>query len=142
DLCRRLAPPPPPPVVVVPPPVAVVVAPPVVVVAPPRVRPRLAVFGFVVNCKPGLVPPAISDWAADQMASYCAGSYELIDRGEVCWYMGRLNITMSDLLRDPVARRCLAQSLGARYFVFGAIQETASFNVSTTLVDAESGATT
>jgi hypothetical protein len=66
----------------------------------------------------------------------------LIDRGEVCWYMGRLGITMRDVLTQPAARLALAQALGARFFVFGAIQQTGSFNVSTHLIDAQSGART
>jgi hypothetical protein len=65
------------------------------------------------------------------------GSYEIIDRGEVCWYMGRLGLTMREVLNDPVARRCLAQSLNARYFVFGTLRETASFDVDTHLFDTE-----
>jgi tetratricopeptide (TPR) repeat protein len=129
DNCQPYLPPPPPPPVVV-------------VVPPPPPRPRLAVFGFVVNAQPGLVPPATGDWAADHFASYFGGGYELIDRGEVCWYMGRLGITMRDVLNDPVARRCLAQALNARFFVFGAVVQTNSFNVSTHLLDAESGART
>jgi tetratricopeptide (TPR) repeat protein len=118
----------------------VVTPPPVVVVAP--ARPRLAVFGFLLGCEPGLVPPAIGEWAADQLASYFGAGYEVIDRGEVCWYMGRLGITMREVLNDPAARRCLAQALNARFFVFGAIEQTHSFNVTTHLMDAETGART
>ncbi|MFM7150509.1 MAG: hypothetical protein ACKO23_11750, partial [Gemmataceae bacterium] len=166
DSCRPLiAPPPPPPVVVVPPPIVivpqpvvvipqpVVIAPqPVIVVPPPPpvlvrppvvlARPRVAVFGFLVNCRPGLVPPAASELFADQFAGYCRGSYEIIDRGEVCWYMGRLGLTMREVLNDPIARRCLAESLNARYFVFGSLRETASFDVETHLIDAETGSRT
>jgi tetratricopeptide (TPR) repeat protein len=124
DTCRRLVPPPPP----------------VVVVAAPR--PRLAVLGFYCGGDPGLVPAALGDWAADSVAPYLGGNYELIDRGEVCWYMGRLGLTMRDLLRDAEARLCLARALHARFFVFGTVQPTASFNVDTHLVDAETGART
>ena len=85
------------------------------------------------------MPPSTGEWAADHFASYC-GDFELIDRGEVCWYMGRLGITMREVLRDPPARRVLAQALNARYFVFGAIEQTASFNVNIHLIDAETGA--
>jgi tetratricopeptide (TPR) repeat protein len=143
DACRGFVPPPPPPppVVVAPPPVTVL-TPPAVVVAPQPVvvvRPRVAVFGFVPS-RPTLVPPAETELLAEQFASYCRGSHEVIDRGEVCWYMGRLNLTLADVLRDPVSRRCLAQALHASYFVYGSIVETASFNVETHLVDAETGA--
>jgi hypothetical protein len=148
DACRNFAPPPPPvfvvpprppvvvapPIGVFPPPVVVPPRPPVVIVAPPR--PRMAIFGFVPG-RVGLVPPAATDLLADQLAWYMGGSYEIIDRGEVSWFMGRLGLTMRDVLNDPVARRCLAQSLNARFFVFGTLRETASFNVDTHLFDAE-----
>jgi len=145
DACRRFAPPvvvAPPPVVIAPPPVVVTPAPIVVAPPPPPVvlvaplRPRMAIFGFVPG-RPDLVPPATTDLLAEQLAWYMGGSYEIIDRGEVCWYMGRLGLTMREVLTDPLARRCLAQALNARFFVFGTLQETASFNVDTHLFDAE-----
>src|SRR5262249_46235385 len=40
---------------------------------------------------------------------------------------------------DASARRWLGRALNVRFFVFGVIQQTASFNVSTHLVDAETG---
>src|SRR5258708_38348823 len=123
DGCRDAVPPPPPQVVVVP------------VVS----RPRVAVFGFLLNSSPGLVPPNIGEWASDHFASYC-GDYELIDRGEGCWYMGRLGITMRDVLRDPAGTRCRAQAVNARCFVCGATERTASVNVSTRLLEAEAAA--
>jgi tetratricopeptide (TPR) repeat protein len=128
ERCRPHLPPPPPPAVVV--------------VAPPPVRPRLVVFSFLVNSDPGLVPPAIGDWATDQMAGYFGPSYDIIERGEVCWYMGRLGITYRDVVCDPAARVCLAQALNARYFVYGSIVQTHSFDVTTHLIDAQSGART
>jgi hypothetical protein len=129
DSCKPRLPPPPPP------PVVVVNVPPPVVVAPSRI----AVLNFVVNADPSLVPPAFGDWAAEQMASYFTPSYHVVDRGEVCWYMGRLGLTYRDVLVDASARRWLGRALNVRFFVFGAIQQTASFNVTTHLVDAESG---
>lgn len=130
-------------VVAAPPPVVVTPAPVVVAPAPVFVaRPRLAVFNFVLNCAPGLVPPATGDWAADHFTSYCGTTYEIVERGEVCWYMGRLGITMRDVLNNANARRCLAQALNVRFFLFGTIEQTASFNVTAHLVDAESGART
>jgi tetratricopeptide (TPR) repeat protein len=116
-------------------------APPPVLMTVAPIRPRLAVLGFLLAAAPGVAPANLGELAADQFASYCS-DYELIDRGEVSWYMGRLGITMRDLLRDPVARRCLAQALNVRFFVFGSIQQTASFVVSSHLIDAESGART
>ncbi len=146
-----LPPPPPPPVVVVAPQPVVVVpnplafppaAPVVVLPPPPPVRPRLIVFNFLVNSPPGLVPPAIGDWAADQFAAHFVPAFEIVERGEVCWYMGRLGITMRDVLNDAIARRTLAQALNVRFIVFGAIQQTASFDVTSHMIDAETGART
>lgn len=137
ERCRPHLPPPPPP----PPPPAVVVvtpAPPPVVIVPVA-RPRIAVMNFVVNAAPGLVPPAFGDWATEQIASYFNPMYEIVDRGEVCWYMGRLGITMRDVLANPSARVCLGRALNVRFFVFGAIQQTASFDVTTHMVDVETG---
>src|SRR5205807_5495678 len=106
DRCKPYLPPPPPPP---PPPSAVVVvqdplAPPPVVVVVPPVRPRLVVFNFLVNCDPGLVPPAFGDVASDHFASCFGATYQIVDRGEVCWYMSRLGITMRDVLTNPGAR--------------------------------------
>jgi tetratricopeptide (TPR) repeat protein len=142
DRCTPYLPPPPPPPP--PPSVAVVVqdplAPPpvLVVVTPPR--PRMVVFNFLVSADPGLVPPAFGDTASDHFASCFGATYEIVDRGEVCWYMGRLGITMRDVLTSPGARIALAQSLNVRFFAYGIIQQTASFNVTTHLIDAETGA--
>lgn len=137
DRCRPYLPPPaPPPVPVVRPAGAAVVAAP----QPPPERQRIVVFNFVVNAQPGLVPPAVGEWAADQFASYWGRGYDVVERGEVCWYMGRLGLTLRDVLTDDGARRCLAQALNARYLLFGAIEQTNSFNVSTHMIDAETGA--
>jgi tetratricopeptide (TPR) repeat protein len=130
ERCKQLAPPPPPPPVVV-------VAPPVVVV-----RPRIAVFNFLVDAPPGLVPAGCDNWAADQLSACFASQYEVIDRGEVCWWMGRLGITMSDVLNDPSARVALAQPLHACFFVFGGMRHTASFDVTAHMMDAQTGAKT
>src|SRR5262249_8645075 len=109
------------------------------VVVPPA-RPRMVVFNFLVSSDPGLVPPAFGDVAADHFASCFGATYEIVDRGEVCWYMGRLGITMRDVLTNAGARIALAQALNVRFFAYGVIQQTASFNVSTHLIDAETGA--
>jgi tetratricopeptide (TPR) repeat protein len=136
DRCRPLLPPPPPPP---PPPMVVVVAPPptVVVVVPPR--PRIVVMNFLVDADPRLAPAGLGDWAADHMASCFAANYEVVDRGEVAWYMGRLGVTMRDLAVNISARRWLGRALNVRYFAFGVVQQTASFNVTAHLVDAETG---
>lgn len=142
--CRPFLPPPPPPIVVVPPPVVVVrptlpLPPPVVVVPPPFIRPRVIFFSFVVNADPGLVPSRYGDLLADQYASYFGNTLDIIDRGEVCWYMGRLGITMREVLNDPSARYCLAQALNARFILYGTVQQTFSFDVNSHLIDARTG---
>jgi tetratricopeptide (TPR) repeat protein len=137
ERCRPHLPPPPPP----PPPAVVVLtpAPPPPIVIVPVARPRIAVLNFVVNADPGRVPPAFGDWATDQICSYFNPTYEIVERGEVCWYMGRLGITMRDVLANPSARLCLGRALNVRFFVFGAIQQTASFDVTTHMIDVENG---
>jgi tetratricopeptide (TPR) repeat protein len=135
DRCRELLPPPPPsPVVVIgaPPPLPVVVV----------VRPRIAIFNFLIDAPPGLVPIGCDNWVADQLAACYAPTHEIIDRGEVCWWMGRLGITMRDVLNDPASRVALAQALNARFFVFGGMKHTASFDVTTTMIDAQNGGKT
>jgi tetratricopeptide (TPR) repeat protein len=119
-----------------PPPVVVVAPAPVIVVA----RPRIAVLNFVVNADPGRAPPGFGDWAADQLASYFVPAYEVVDRGELFWYMGRLGLTVRDVATDAAARRWLGRAMNVRFFAFGIVQQTASFDVSTHVVDAESGA--
>jgi tetratricopeptide (TPR) repeat protein len=114
----------------------------VVLAPPPPLRPRLVVFNFLVSSDPGLVPPAVGDWAADQCGAYFGGTYEVVERGEVCWYMGRLGVTMRDVLVNVSARQALAQALNVRFFLYGTIQQTASFDVSTHLIDATTGART
>jgi tetratricopeptide (TPR) repeat protein len=47
---------------------------------------------------------------------------------------------MRDVLTSAGARIALAQALNVRFFAYGVIQQTASFNVSTHLIDAETGA--
>jgi hypothetical protein len=49
---------------------------------------------------------------------------------------------MRDVLNDPTARVALAQSLNARFFVFGGMRHTASFDVTAHMVDAQTGAKT
>ena len=116
--------------------------PPMVDVSRYTFRPRLVVFSFLLNTPPGLVPPNLGDWASDQFAAYFGPSYEIVDRGEVCWYMGRLGITFRDVLTDPGARVALAQAMNARYYCFGTVVPTASLDVEAHLMDANTGTRT
>jgi tetratricopeptide (TPR) repeat protein len=99
-------------------------------------RPRLAIVNFPAF---GDVPPGLGPWTAEQIAPYFCPPYEVVDRGEVFWWMGRLGLTIRDLMQDPAARRYLGRALEVRYFLVGAIRQTASFDVATHLLDAENG---
>lgn len=113
-------------------------APPVFVPAP-IVRPRLAVLDFLVVGEPVVVPPYLSWWTAEHIAYYMSPPYEIVSRAELFWWMGRLGITTRDLLLDPVARLYLGRALNVRYFLTGHLVQTASFDVTTYVVDAEFG---
>lgn len=112
------------------------VPPPVYFVA----KPRIAIMPFMTLANTPFGPPAyLSYWTPNHLAPYFAYRYEVVDPSEVYWYMGRMGLTMNDILVDPNARRWLARAVGVRYFLFGNHIETASFNVNTYLVDAEFG---
>jgi tetratricopeptide (TPR) repeat protein len=111
--------------------------PPPVVIATPR--PRLAVFNFLTQGDPRVVSPGLGPWTAEQIAPYFFPTYEIVDRAEVFYYMARLGLSVRDVLLDPAARRWLGRALNVRYFLFGAVRETASFDVETHLLDVEFG---
>jgi tetratricopeptide (TPR) repeat protein len=71
-------------------------------------HPRLAVLDF--NDR--------SWWMADHIAPYFSPTYDVVERGEVFWYMNRLGLTAADVLKDASARRWLARALNVRGFVF------------------------
>ncbi|MBL8799029.1 MAG: hypothetical protein JNM56_34405 [Planctomycetia bacterium] len=129
--------PPPPPVVIAP----VVPVVPVVPVLPPPVfiKPRVAIFNFAMFTDPRLLPAGFTDWVSAYYAQQFAPWYDVIDRGELFWHMGRLGLTVNDVLTNFQARRWLAQALDVRFFIFGTIQQTASYDVSSHIVDAETG---
>jgi tetratricopeptide (TPR) repeat protein len=134
DRCRSQLPPPPPP----PRPEVVVVTPPAVVIAPPP-RPRIVVVNFLVNADPGLAPPGLGDWAADQLAACYAPTYEVVDGSQLNWYLAATGGSVRDLAVNASARLWLGRALGVRFFAFGVVQQTASFTVTTHLVDVETG---
>src|SRR5262249_20798713 len=114
--------------------------PPVVVIAaPPPPPPRLAVLDFVECGPPSVIPPGLGAWAAQEMAPYFAPASEVVARGELFGWMGRLGMTYRDLVTDPAARRWLGRALGARFFVVGTLRETTSFDAAASLLDAETG---
>ena len=59
-----------------------------------------------------VVAPGLGPWTADQLAPYFAANYHVVDRAEVYYYMGRLGLTLRDVLLDPSARLCLARAMG------------------------------
>jgi tetratricopeptide (TPR) repeat protein len=113
--------------------------PPVVVVAStpvPMMRPRVALLDFF-ETDPRL-PAGLGAWTPRAMAPYFAPHYDVVDPGEVYWFMGKMGLTLSDIVGDPIARRWLGRALGIQYFVFGYITP-GSFRVTTYMVHAEQG---
>jgi tetratricopeptide (TPR) repeat protein len=109
----------------------------VIVVAPPP--PRIAFVNFYVTGAPVIVPPYWSYWVPQQLAWYSTPQYQVVDPGELNWWMWRMGMTVQDLMYNPYARRWLGRALNIRYFAFGSIVQTGSFDVNTYLIDAENG---
>jgi tetratricopeptide (TPR) repeat protein len=116
------------------------VPPPVVVVAAPVIvaKPRIAVLNFMTVGDPRFVSPSLGPWTAQNLAPYFTPYYDVVDPAEVYWYMGRMGMTMRDLMDDPSARRWLARAVGVRYFVLGTV-EYGSIDVNAYMLDAEFG---
>jgi tetratricopeptide (TPR) repeat protein len=131
DRCRAYLPPPPPPPIEV----IVVEQPP----PPPPPRPRLAILHFAEIGDPDLIPPGLGCWTADNLAPYFSPPYEVVDSGEVFWWMRRLGLSVRDVATDPVARRWLGRALGVRFFLFGTLRQGGRLEAATHLVDAEYG---
>ena len=103
-------------------------------------RPRVAVIDFVTTGDPALVPPGLGAWAAENVAPYLCPPYDVADRGEVYWYMGRLGLTLRDVVVDPLARLYLGRALNARFVVLGTLRATpAGLDVMGYLIDTEAG---
>lgn len=102
-------------------------------------RPRVAVLNFVVLVPPALAPPGFDSWAAEQVASYLGPGCDVVDRGTVFWYMGRLGLSMRDVVTDAPARRWLAKAINAQFFLFGLVEPSTPLKLTTCLIDAESG---
>ena len=81
------------------------------IVATPS-RPRVAVLNFGTWGRRSVVPSFLGPCTADAIAPYFSGSFDVVDRCQVLWYMHRLGFTMGDVLTDPCARRWLARALG------------------------------
>jgi colicin import membrane protein len=102
-------------------------------------RDRLAFLNFFVSGDGRVVSPELSTWTPDQLMPYFSRGYDVVDRGEVFWMMGRLGLTLSDVLKDTSVRRWLGRALGVRYFVVGRIQAMNGISVTTSMLDAEQG---
>jgi tetratricopeptide (TPR) repeat protein len=100
-------------------------------------RPRVVIFDFLTPGGPSSVPNALGSWTADNLVPYFASRFEVVDRGLAYWYMARLGLSLRDVALDPSARFWLGRALNARYFVFGALNPTASFDARTRVVDVE-----
>ncbi|HMP59924.1 MAG TPA: hypothetical protein PKD86_11270, partial [Gemmatales bacterium] len=113
--------------------------PPSVILPPPP--PRVAVVNFQVAGDPRILPPSLSGWLPEQLAPYFMPAMEVVDRGQLYWYMGRLGITVHDLVFNLEARRWLGRALGARFLVLGAVQTLPDGRISllTVMVDTEFG---
>ncbi|MSR53727.1 MAG: tetratricopeptide repeat protein [Gemmataceae bacterium] len=113
--------------------------PPPVVFVP--MRPRLVVLPFAEFrdpfAFPSSIPLGLGLWTGDAIAPYFSGQFDIVDKGELFWWMGRLGMTMRDVLTNPHARLCLGRALGARFFLMGSLREVASFDATTHLIDAE-----
>ncbi len=107
----------------------------------PVLRPRLIVTAFVEFrdplAFPSSIPPNLGIWTADTIAPYFANQFDVVNTGEVVWWMGRLGLTLRDVLTNPAARLTLGRAVGARFFLTGSLREVASFDVTTHLLDAE-----
>jgi tetratricopeptide (TPR) repeat protein len=103
------------------------------------VKPRIAVLPFLTVGNPFVVPPGLATWTPANLAPYFSSRFEIVDPAEIYWFMGRMGMTMRDLMFDVNARRWLGRAVGARYFVLGSCVETTSFDVNTYLIDAELG---
>jgi tetratricopeptide (TPR) repeat protein len=106
---------------------------------PPVRRTRLAILPFYIAASPQAIPSGWATWMQNQLMPYFDTTYDVIDPGEVHWMMGRLGITMGDVLHDASIRRWLGRAVGVRYFVVGRMQPLQGFIVTTALLDAEQG---
>jgi tetratricopeptide (TPR) repeat protein len=116
-------------------------APPAIETPVPTPKPRLAVADFPAFDRDWLASDFdyLGQAVAERIGPYFGASYELVDRAEWHWWMGRLGITYQDLITDRVARVYLCRALNVRYVLFGDVTVTAGYDASAYLVDAEYG---
>jgi tetratricopeptide (TPR) repeat protein len=102
-------------------------------------HPRVAVLDFLVVGDARVAPPSLSWWTADNIGPYLSPTYDVVERGELFWYMNRLGLSAADLHKDPSARRWLARALNVRGFLFGSVREARGLTATAHLVDADYG---
>ncbi len=106
----------------------------------PAPRLRLAVLDFVTPGDPRAVSPGLGPWTAESLAPYYSPPYEVIDRRQVYWYMGRMGLSLRDVIVDPAARALLAQALDTRFFIVGTLRPTpGGLETTAHLLDAAAG---
>src|SRR5262249_55070862 len=101
-----------------------------------QVRPRDAVLNFAEF---GGDPSYLGPWTAEEITPYFSTQFEPIDRDELHWWMGRLGVTLRDLLTDSAVRIWLGRALDVRYFAIGKIERDAGLTVTAYLLDSEQG---
>lgn len=111
---------------------------PVTILSQPR-RERMALLPCLVTSDAKFVSPAVSTWLPDQLAPYLSAAFDIVDAGEVNWMMGRLGLTMSDVVRDASIRRWLGRASGVRYLALGRVQYLNGMVVTLSLLDTEAG---
>lgn len=111
---------------------------PPVVVVPPTRFPRLAVLPFVEIGDPRILRPGLGCWAADQIAPYFEPPFDVVDKGELYYWMGRLGLTLHDVIVNPHARLVLARALNIRAFLIGNLrQELTGIEATAKIIDPE-----
>jgi tetratricopeptide (TPR) repeat protein len=109
--------------------------------APPvQSQPGLAVLDFITIGDPRIVPTGLGGRVAARLGPYFTPHFRVVDRGALAWYMGRLGLTIRDVVTDPVGRAYLGMATDARYFIVGTVRPTpAGVEVVAHLLDATTG---
>jgi hypothetical protein len=102
------------------------------------VRERVAVLPFAeVNLAPPVGMSGLGIWVSEQLPMYLHARFDVIDHGELFWWMGRMNVRVADVLTDPTARALLARAMNVRYFALGTLEGNAGIVASSHLIDAQ-----
>ncbi|MCX7699581.1 MAG: hypothetical protein N2039_01755, partial [Gemmataceae bacterium] len=102
-----------------------------------RKRVILIPFATAANSRSEATP--LGRWVADFFGCYLGPEWDIVHTEELSYWMGRLGLTISDLLTDSASRACLAQALQARYYLWGSVVRRNQIDVRTYLMDAMTG---